>query len=47
MPRSMRRYHFPKLLCAVCRKPITGETRMVGIDLAHVFCADKLRGFAR
>ena len=45
MKRAMRRYQRPKLICAVCGKPITGETKMVGRDLAHVLCADKLRGF--
>jgi len=47
MKLPMRRYQRPRLVCVVCAKPITGETRMVGIDLAHVLCAAKAQGFAR
>ena len=38
-PRPMRRYVAPRLVCFVCGKAISGETRMVGYELAHPGCA--------
>jgi hypothetical protein len=40
--RAMRRYKAPQLVCAKCRFPIYGETRMVAGELYHPECASRL-----